>query len=167
MLRASLSDLPVERPSDGLVPDGAPPVRRMNSASTTTLGHGSPPVFYADPRGGGGAHLPSLVALGHHRRRRGGCLLRRHLLPILPLPGRFGGGFAQRLGHTLLVPAISGYFVYLSRDKLLAVPFRPSLWGVAVLVLGILIYTACAFGPQAVQHHNLRGVGVGTAMLAC
>ena len=68
-------------------------------------------------------------------------------------------------GHTLLIPAISGYFVWLKRDQLLAEPFRPSWWGIAVFVLGMSIYMLAAFGPPAVQHHNVRGLGAATALL--
>ena len=68
-------------------------------------------------------------------------------------------------GHTLLIPAISGYFVWLKRDQLLAAPFRPSWWGIAVFLLGMSIYMLSAFGPPAVQHHNVRGLGAAIALL--
>ena len=68
-------------------------------------------------------------------------------------------------GHTLLIPAISGYFVWLKRDQLLAEPFRPSWWGIAVFVLGMSIYMLAAFGPPAVQHHNVRGLGAAISLL--
>lgn len=68
-------------------------------------------------------------------------------------------------GHTLLIPAISGYFVWLRRDQLLAEPFRPSWWGIATFLLGMSIYMLAAFGPPAVQHHNVRGLGAGIALL--
>lgn len=68
-------------------------------------------------------------------------------------------------GHTLLIPAISGYFVWLRRDQLLAEPFRPSWWGIATFLLGLSIYMLSAFGPPAVQHHNVRGLGAAVALL--
>ena len=68
-------------------------------------------------------------------------------------------------GHTLLIPAISGYFVWLRRDQLLAMPFRPSWWGIAIFLLGMSIYMLSAFGPPAVQHHNVRGLGAAVALL--
>jgi exosortase len=68
-------------------------------------------------------------------------------------------------GHTLLIPAISGYFVWLKRDELLAEPFRPSWWGIGVFVMGLSIYMLAAFGPPAVQHHNVRGFGAALALL--
>lgn len=67
--------------------------------------------------------------------------------------------------HTLVIPAISGYFVWLNRDRLLAQPFRPSWWGIVVLVAGMAIYMLSAFGPAAVQHHNVRGLGAAIALL--
>ena len=68
-------------------------------------------------------------------------------------------------GHTLLIPAISGYFVWLRRGQLLAEPFRPSWWGIAIFLLGLSIYMLSAFGPPAVQHHNVRGLGAAVALL--
>ena len=71
----------------------------------------------------------------------------------------------QDWAHTLLVPVISGYFVWLSREKLLAQPFRPSWWGLPILLVGIGIYMASAFGPATLQHHNVLGLGVGVSVL--
>lgn len=71
----------------------------------------------------------------------------------------------QDWGHTLLIPVISGYFIYLQRDRLAGLTFRPAAGGFAVLLAGIAIYSLAAFGPPAVQHHNVRGLGVGIAML--
>jgi exosortase len=68
-------------------------------------------------------------------------------------------------GHTLLIPAISGYFVWLRRDQLRADPVRPSWWGIVVLLLGMSIYMLSAFGPPAVQHHNVRGLGAAVALV--
>ncbi|MFM8731840.1 MAG: exosortase/archaeosortase family protein, partial [Phycisphaerales bacterium] len=67
--------------------------------------------------------------------------------------------------HTLLIQAIAGYFVWLKRDQLLAEPFRPSWWGITIFVLGMSIYMLSAFGPPAVQHHNVRGLGAAVALL--
>jgi exosortase len=73
----------------------------------------------------------------------------------------------QDWGHTLLIPAISGYFVYLRRDELKAQAFRPAFAPLALVVLGISVYSASVFGPQALQHHNIRGAGTGIALLGC
>lgn len=65
-------------------------------------------------------------------------------------------------GHTLVIPAISGYFVYLHRDKLLARPFRTAWTGLAPMVVGTAVYVLTAVGGiEAIRHHNLQGVGVG------
>jgi exosortase len=73
----------------------------------------------------------------------------------------------QDWGHTLLIPAIAWYFAYLNRDRLTVQPFRPSFVALALVVLGICVYSAAAFGPPALQHHNIRGLGTGIALLGC
>ena len=73
----------------------------------------------------------------------------------------------QDWGHTLIIPVISGYFVYLRREELSAQPFRPSFLALALVVTGVAAYSASVFGPQALQHHNIRGAGTGIALLGC
>jgi len=73
----------------------------------------------------------------------------------------------QDWGHTLLIPVISGYFVYLRRDALVAQPFRPAFAPLALVVIGLALYSASVFGPPALQHHNIRGAGTGIALLGC
>jgi exosortase len=68
-------------------------------------------------------------------------------------------------GHTLVIPFISGYFVWLRRKELLAQPFRPSWGALAIFVLGLALYMFSAFGPPAAQHNNIRGLGCGIALL--
>ena len=73
----------------------------------------------------------------------------------------------QDWGHTLVIPFIAGYFVYVRRAEVFAQPLAPS-WGAIGLVLaGLGIYSLAAFGPAALQHHNVRGAGVGIALLGC
>ncbi|MFO0895661.1 MAG: exosortase/archaeosortase family protein [Phycisphaerales bacterium] len=67
-------------------------------------------------------------------------------------------------GHTLVIPFISGWFVWNSRKELAAMSFRPSWTGLLVLLLGMGWYSACLLGPAAIQHHNLRGLGVAVAI---
>lgn len=68
-------------------------------------------------------------------------------------------------GHTLIVPAISGYFVYLRRDELLATPARACWFGAPLIMLGVAGYVATTFGPSwFVLHHNARGVSVGITL---
>jgi exosortase len=64
-------------------------------------------------------------------------------------------------GHTLIVPLISGYFVYLNRQRLLAQPFKTAWTGFIPIIAGLGIYTLCSLGPLVLSHHNLRGLGVG------
>jgi exosortase len=69
-------------------------------------------------------------------------------------------------GHTLLVPFISGYFVWLRREDLLAQPFKANWLGVPVVVLGVAGYVASTFGPSwFVLHHNARGLSAGLTLL--
>jgi exosortase len=74
---------------------------------------------------------------------------------------------AQDWGHTLLIPAISGYFVYGRRDRLTSSVLRPGWWPLLLIIGGIAVYSAATFGPQALQHHNIRGAGVAISLLGC
>jgi exosortase len=69
-------------------------------------------------------------------------------------------------GHTLLVPGIAGYFVWLRREELLASPMKANWLGAPVVVLGVAAYVATTFGPSwFVLHHNARGISVGITLL--
>ncbi len=96
--------------------------------------------------------------------------------------GLFWGFFSRQVrwavseqadwGHTLVIPLIAGYFIYLSRDRLLARQFKTAWAGFLPVVLGIGIYMVSALGPQALSHHNVRGAGValtifGLVLLFC
>ncbi len=67
-------------------------------------------------------------------------------------------------GHTLVMPLIAGYFVYLNREKLLSFPFRTAWAGLVPVVLGSLWYMVCWLGPQALRHHNLQGAGLALTL---
>lgn len=68
-------------------------------------------------------------------------------------------------GHTLIVPFISGYFVYLRKDELLAKPFTANWIGLPIVVLGVALYVASTFGPSwFVLHHNARGLSIGITL---
>jgi exosortase len=67
-------------------------------------------------------------------------------------------------GHTLLMPFIAGWFVWLRREQLLKTPIRPAWSGLTLLILGLVGYAACTLGPAALQHHNIRGMAVGASL---
>ncbi len=63
-------------------------------------------------------------------------------------------------GHTLVIPLIAGYFVYLNRHRILSVPFKTTWIGLIPVVLGIAWYVTCWLGPPALRHHNFQGAGL-------
>jgi exosortase len=67
-------------------------------------------------------------------------------------------------GHTLVIPFIAGYFVYINRYRLLARPFKTTWVGLVPVVLGIAWYMFCWLGPPTVRHHNLQGAGVSATL---
>lgn len=67
-------------------------------------------------------------------------------------------------GHTLVVPFISAWFVWLRRDQILAQPFKPAWFGLLVVVAGMAVYVLALIGPSWVAHHNTRGLGVFTTI---
>ncbi|HJN72196.1 MAG TPA: hypothetical protein QF528_06350, partial [Phycisphaerales bacterium] len=50
-------------------------------------------------------------------------------------------------GHTLIIPFIAGYFVWLCRNRLLEKPFKRAWFGIVLLIFGLGWYTLCALGP--------------------
>jgi len=67
-------------------------------------------------------------------------------------------------GHTLVIPFISGYFVWLFRNKLLAEPFRRAWFGLIPIFFGLAWYSLCALGPIFLHKHNLMGAGVASTI---
>jgi exosortase len=67
-------------------------------------------------------------------------------------------------GHTLIIPFIAGYFVYLRRKELLAQPFRTTWIAFVPIVLGLTVYLLGTIGPQVLSHHNVQGLGVGLTL---
>lgn len=65
-------------------------------------------------------------------------------------------------GHTLVIPFIAGYFVWLCKDRLLKKPFKRAWLGLIPIILGLGWYSLCALGPTSMRHHNLMGVGVAS-----
>jgi len=77
---------------------------------------------------------------------------------------RFAVEFQADWGHTLVIPFIAGWFVWLNRDRILAAPLRPSVTGVVLTAIGLVWFAASAFGPVLLRHHNLMGMGVGVTL---
>ena len=63
-------------------------------------------------------------------------------------------------GHTLVIPFIAGYFVWMCKGRLLANPFKRAWSGLVLLLIGLSVYMVCTLGPTAWHHHNLMGMGV-------
>ena len=74
--------------------------------------------------------------------------------------GRFAINQQADWGHTVVIPFIAGYFVWLNRRAILAEPFKPAWSGLVLLLLGVSWYSLIALGPAAFKHHNLMGIGV-------
>jgi len=68
-------------------------------------------------------------------------------------------------GHTLIIPAVGAYFVWLRRDELVAEPFRPFWPALAILLVGVAWYALCVIGPKPLFHHNLQAAGVTLALM--
>jgi len=63
--------------------------------------------------------------------------------------------------HTLLVPAVSGYFIWLRRKELSELqPFTPCWLGLLPIMLGVGWYLLCVFGPKPLFHHNIMSLGI-------
>ncbi len=67
-------------------------------------------------------------------------------------------------GHTLIIPFITGYFVYLKRETLLKVPFRTNWLGLLPIIVGAGAYFFFWLGPDAFMHHNLQGAAVALTL---
>jgi exosortase len=67
-------------------------------------------------------------------------------------------------GHTLVIPFIAGYFVWLCRGKLLAEPFSRAWSGMVLVLLGLAFYVFCALS-DSFHHHNLMGLGVASTLI--
>ena len=69
-------------------------------------------------------------------------------------------------GHTLLIPAIVGWMVWLKRSDLVSIqPFRPSFAGLPVVAIGLAFYLLALVGPSwFAVHHNARALGVAITL---
>ena len=68
-------------------------------------------------------------------------------------------------GHTLIIPIVSGYFVWLRRSELRALqPFAQCWWGLLPVLIGVAWYMLCVFGPKPLYHHNIMSLGPTIAL---
>lgn len=77
---------------------------------------------------------------------------------------RFAIEFQADWGHTLVIPFIAGWFVWLNRDRILAAPMKPSVTGLVLIAVGALWFMFSSLGPTLLRHHNIMGMGVGLAI---
>ncbi|MBT4530478.1 MAG: exosortase/archaeosortase family protein [Phycisphaerae bacterium] len=66
-------------------------------------------------------------------------------------------------GHTLVIPFIAGYFVWLCRGKILQQPFSRAWSGIVFVLFGLAFYIFCALS-DSFHHHNLMGLGVASSL---
>ena len=68
-------------------------------------------------------------------------------------------------GHTLLIPGVSGYFIWMRRAELTRLePFKQCWLGLLPIALGVGWYMLCVFGPKPLYHHNIISVGVSSVI---
>src|SRR5688572_7293202 len=75
-------------------------------------------------------------------------------------------------GHTLVIPLIAGYFVYLNRQKILAHQFKTTWSALIPILAGMAVYALSTVGPLAMRHFNIEGFGAwltlfGLVLLFC
>ena len=68
-------------------------------------------------------------------------------------------------GHTLIIPFVSGYFVWNKRHIILSQPLRPAWIGALIMIFGIAWYMVCNVGPAGLAHHNIRSTGLGITLI--
>lgn len=68
-------------------------------------------------------------------------------------------------GHTLLIPGVSAYFIWMRRAELAPLqPFKQCWWGLLLIVFGVCWYMVCVFGPKPLYHHNIIAVGLALVL---
>jgi len=69
-------------------------------------------------------------------------------------------------GHTLFIPLIALYVVFLHKADLFARPFRTSWSGIGLVLLGVAWYAFTWLGPEStfINSHNVRSIGVFLAL---
>jgi len=149
----------------------APEVREPVSMSALEQQQDQSPLQQGPPERPPGGAIPraSVVALAPLQLVLGGVVLLAAFVAVFwvffETQVKWALEEPSDWGHTLLVPAISGYFVYLRRDELLAAPAKACWLGAPLIVLGVAAYVATTFGPSwFVLHHNARGLSVGITL---
>jgi exosortase len=67
-------------------------------------------------------------------------------------------------GHTLVMPFIACWFIYLNRRRIFAEPFSIAWSGLVLIIVGVSVYSLSALGPMMLRHHNIMGFGVGISI---
>ena len=70
-------------------------------------------------------------------------------------------------GHTLFIPLIAIYVVFLHKADLFARPLRTGWAGIGLILLGVVWYAFTWLGPDStfINSHNVRSIGVFFALL--
>ncbi|MFO0873117.1 MAG: exosortase/archaeosortase family protein [Phycisphaerales bacterium] len=158
------------------VPNETAPSTRITDAGAARAAAAAPVSVGAGGPTSGGA--PSAPDVGTGQAVGGGTSITTMLVLGGVVVLIFGWTFAEFLGqqlrwalrepsdwgHTLAIPLIAGWFVWIRRDDLAATPTKTTWIGLVPLLLGVGWYALCVVGPQALWHHNLRGAGVGLAL---
>ena len=58
-------------------------------------------------------------------------------------------------GHTLVIPFIAGWFVYLNRSTIFREPFRIAWTGLILLIAGMAVYSISGLGPRCAWKSKL------------
>ena len=69
---------------------------------------------------------------------------------------RFAVRYQADWGHTLVIPLIAGYFVYVNRRRLLATTFKTTWIGLLPIVLGNAIVSRTCLSPQIQERVRSR-----------
>ena len=80
--------------------------------------------------------------------------------------GLYAYTFPSDWGHTLLIPFITAWMIWLKRADLAALePFRPSWFGMPLVLFGLAFYLMALIGPSwFALHHNARALGVAVTI---
>jgi exosortase len=132
----------------------------------------APPPIMVDHRSMAGVPEHSLAQTGVMASHRGAVIAGAVLVALTTVlfwdfvgrQLRFAIREQADWGHTLVIPLIAGYFVYLNREKLLARPFRTTWIGLIPVIAGVAFYMFCSFGMPALRHHNVQALGVASTI---